>query len=119
MLISLMDKERRTTIRVPFVAHAEITEAGANVSIVARVSDISKDGCYVDLRSALPQGTSVQIRIRTATEIFEASSVVGYTHPHLGMGLIFSEINSDSQAVLQKWIALATQRKSEDGNRSD
>jgi PilZ domain len=114
MLISLMDKERRTTLRVPFVAHAEITEAGAGVSIVARVSDISKDGCYVDLRSALPQGTSVRIRIRTATEIFEASAVVGYTHPHLGMGLIFGEIDSESQAVLQKWIALATRRQSDD-----
>jgi PilZ domain len=108
-----MHNERRTTLRVPFVAYAEITETGTDVSIGARVSDISKDGCYVDLRSALPQGTSVRIRIRTATEIFEASAIVGYTHPHLGMGLIFSEINSDSQAVLQKWIAFAA-RGSED-----
>jgi len=107
-----MDKERRTTLRVPFVAHAEITEAGAGVSIGARVSDISSDGCYVDLRSALPLGTSVQIKIRTATEIFEAFAVVGYTHPHLGMGLIFSEIDSESQAVLQKWIALAAGQQS-------
>jgi PilZ domain len=102
-----MDKERRTTLRVPFVAYAEITEEGANVSIGARVSDISRDGCYIDLRSALPQGTSVQIKIKTATEFFEASAVVGYTHIHLGMGLVFSEVNSESQAVLQKWIAFA------------
>jgi PilZ domain-containing protein len=108
-----MDKERRTTLRVPFVAHAEIIEAGTGVSIGARVSDISKDGCYVDLRSALPQGTSVQIRIRTATEIFEAFATVGYTHPHLGMGLIFREIKSESQAVLQKWIALAARGQSD------
>jgi hypothetical protein len=109
-----MDKDRRTTLRVPFVAHAEITEAGANVSIGARVSDISRDGCYIDLRSALPLGTSVQIRIKTATEIFEAFAVVGYTHPHLGMGLIFSEIRSESQAVLQKWIAVAARGLSDD-----
>lgn len=113
MLISLMDKERRTTSRVSFVAHAEINEVGASVSIDARVSDISRDGCYVDLRSALPQGTSVRIRIRTTTESFEASAIVGYTHPHLGMGLIFSEINSESQAVLQKWIAFAAHEQSD------
>src|ERR1700685_232562 len=107
-----MDKERRTTLRVPFVAHAEIIEAGSGVSIGARVSDISESGCYVDLRSALPQGTSVQIRIRTATVIFEAFAIVGYTHPPLGMGLIFSEVNSESQAVLQKWIALAAGQQS-------
>jgi hypothetical protein len=109
-----MDKERRQTLRVPFVAYAEVTEEGANVSIGARVSDISRDGCYIDLRSALPQGTSVQIKIKTAAEFFEASAVVGYTHIHLGMGLIFSEVNSESQAVLQKWIAFAERGKLDD-----
>lgn len=102
-----MEKERRTTLRVPFVAYAEITEAGSGVSISAQVNDISKDGCYVDLRSALPQGTSVRITIKTATETFEAFAIVAYTHLHLGMGLVFSEVNSESQAVLHKWIAFA------------
>ena len=37
-----MRKERRTTPRVPFVACAAITEAGTNVSIGARISDISQ-----------------------------------------------------------------------------
>jgi hypothetical protein len=104
-----MDEERRTTLRVPFVANAEITETGTDVSIGARVSDISKDGCYVDLRSALSEGTSVQIRIKTATEVFEALAIVGYKHPQLGMGLVFSEVNSEFQAVLQKWIASVKQ----------
>jgi hypothetical protein len=105
-----MNKERRTTLRVPFVAHAEISEPGSAVSIIARVSDISTDGCYIDLRSALPQGTSVQVRIRTATEIFEALATVGYTHQHLGMGLVFNKVNFESQAILQKWIASVSQK---------
>lgn len=96
------------------MAYAEITEAGTNVSIGARVSDISKDGCYVDLRSAPPQGTSVQIKIQTATETFKASAVVGYTHLQLGMGLVFSEVNSESHAVLQQWITFAERGKPDD-----
>jgi hypothetical protein len=64
-----MHNERRTILRVPFVAYAEITETG---------TDVSRDGCYVDLRSALAEGTSVQVKIKTATELFEASAVVGY-----------------------------------------
>jgi hypothetical protein len=102
-----MDKERRATLRVPFVAHAEITEPGANTSIVVRISDISKDGCYVDLRSALPVGKAVRIKIRAATDICEADAVVSYTHPHLGMGLIFTNVSPESQAVLQKLITVA------------
>jgi hypothetical protein len=93
---------------VPFVAQAEITESGANTSIAVRISDISKDGRYVDLRSALPVGAAVRIKIRTATEICEADAIVSYTHPHLGMGLIFTNVGPESQAVLQKWIAFAT-----------
>jgi hypothetical protein len=104
-----MDKERRATLRAPFVAHAEITEAGANTSIGVRVSDISKDGCYVDLRSALPKGTEVRIRIRTDTGDCEADATVRYTHPHLGMGLTFTKVGPESQAVLQKWITFAAQ----------
>jgi c-di-GMP-binding flagellar brake protein YcgR len=109
-----MHNERRTTLRVPFVADAEITETGTDVSIGARVSDISKGGCYVDLRSALPEGISVQIKIKTTTGLFEASAVIGYTHIHLGMGLVFSDVNSASQAVLQRWIACAEPGKPND-----
>jgi hypothetical protein len=113
-----MHNERRTTLRVPFVAYAEITETGTDVSIGARVSDISKDGCYVDLRSALPEGTCVQIKINTATEFFEASAIAVYTHPHLGMGLILAKLipsprqcfkigslsrNAESQTTLEAW----------------
>jgi hypothetical protein len=102
-------EERRTTLRVPFIAHGEITEPGANTSIGVRISDISKDGCYVDLRSALPVGAAIRIKIRTATDICEADAIVSYTHPHLGMGLIFTNISLESQAVLQKWITFAAQ----------
>jgi hypothetical protein len=104
-----MIKERRATLRVPFVAHAEITESGASTSIGVRISDISKDGCYVDLRSALPVGTAVRIKIRTATDICEVDATVSYTHAHLGMGLIFTNVSPESQAVLQEWIAFGTQ----------
>jgi hypothetical protein len=104
-----MEKERRTTLRVPFVAYAEITKAGASTSIGVRISDISKDGCYVDLRSALPEGTAVRIKIRTAMDTCEADATVGYSHPHLGMGLVFTNVSPESQAVLQKWIEFGAQ----------
>jgi hypothetical protein len=94
---------------VPFVAYAEITEADSNTSISVRISDISKDGCYVDLRSALTEGTAVRIKIRTAMDICEADATVGYTQPHLGMGLVFTNVSPESLAVLQKWIEFAAQ----------
>jgi hypothetical protein len=50
----------------------------------------------------------------TAAEFFEASAVVGYTHIHLGMGLVSSEVNSESQAVRHKWIAFAERGKLDD-----
>jgi hypothetical protein len=98
---------------VPFVASAEITEEGSSVSIAARVSDISTEGCYIDLRAPLPEGASVQIKIMTATHFFEAGATVGYTHPNLGMGLIFQYVSPESRAVLQNWIAAQANQKPE------
>ena len=105
----MVNQERRKTHRIPFVASAEITEDSSRVSIGARVTDISRNGCYIDLRSPMPEGTSVRIRIMTATGFFEADATVGYRHPHLGMGLIFRNVSSESGEVLQKWMTLAAQ----------
>jgi hypothetical protein len=50
----------------------------------ARISDLSVSGCYVDTINPLPDGTLVQVKIITETQIFEAPACVVYSHTHLG-----------------------------------
>jgi hypothetical protein len=72
---------------------------------VARVSELSLSGCYVDMLNVLPEGTAVVIRISRMTSIFEAKATVIYSHPNLGMGILFSKLEPNSREVLEKWVA--------------
>jgi hypothetical protein len=107
----MTDQDRRRSLRWSFVAQAEIIEEGSSVSILVRVSDVSNEGCYVDLRSPLPEGTVVFIKIVTARDIFEAEARVAYVDPRLGMGLVFRNVSLQARDVLEKWL-LAAERGS-------
>jgi hypothetical protein len=89
---------------MPCVASAEIIEGGSNVSIAARVSDLGNDGCYVDMRSPLPTGALVWIKVTTATDALEAEAAVAYSDPHLGRGVAFRNVCRRGRTVLQKWL---------------
>jgi len=52
----------------------------------------------------LADGTLVQVKIITETQIFEAPARVIYSHLHLGMGLVFREVLPNSLDVLQNWL---------------
>src|SRR5216683_7181154 len=99
-----MDQERRRTQRFPFIASAEVLAQSVGSRMTARISDLSILGCYVDTINPLADGTPVQIVIFNESQQFEAPATVVYSHTHLGMGLAFREIQSNSQSVLQNWL---------------
>jgi PilZ domain len=67
-----MNQENRRNPRFPFIAVAEIvhTESGGKFS--CRVSELSLNGCYVDMLNTLPVGSEVVIKIVAESESFEA-----------------------------------------------
>jgi hypothetical protein len=99
-----MDQERRREPRIPFIASAEVLAQNVGSRLQARISDLSVSGCYVDTINPLPDGTSVQVKIFNNSQLFEAPATVVYSHTHLGMGLAFREVQSNSQNVLQNWL---------------
>jgi len=96
--------ERRKTARYPFVANAEVRDASADARITARVSEISLNGCYLDMVNPLPVGTSVVVKIFTEKEFFEAPASVVYSHPNLGIGLSFHDVHTHFVPTLRKWL---------------
>jgi hypothetical protein len=103
-----MNQETRRSRRFPFIAVAEIahTESGGKFS--CRVSELSLNGCYVDMLNALPIGSEVAIKIFAEPECFEANAKVIYAHPNLGMGLAFEQISLKSQTLLRQWLLQAS-----------
>lgn len=79
-------------------------EEAADVRIASRVSELSLHGCYLDMMNPFPTGTQVLVKISAGDAFFEARSKVIYAQHNMGAGVAFQEIQSDSQAVLERWI---------------
>jgi hypothetical protein len=107
-----MEQERRRTPRYPFVATAELIEEASGTKMPSRVSELSLNGCYLDMTNPLPKGTPVFVKIFTKAEFFEAPGTVAYAHPNLGMGVAFHDIKPFFQSVLKKWLLTAMLGKS-------
>lgn len=97
--------ERRTGVRYPFTAAAEVSDIRSQASLTGRCSDLGYGGCYVDTISPLAVGSTVRIRIERDEQEFEATGIVAYAHVSLGMGVAFTEIKDEYRGVLHSWIA--------------
>ncbi len=99
-----MQPELRHAPRYPFVATAELVEVQSDTRVHARTCELSLHGCYLDLMNPLPVATQFKLRITHQNATFEALGRAAYSQPNMGMGVAFTAIEPDSQALLQKWI---------------
>lgn len=99
-----MTIERRRAPRYPFIAAAELIETQSQAQFKARTSELGLYGCYLDMLNPLPQGTEFLLRITHDNATFEALSRAVYEHPNMGMGVAFTSMESNSQAILNNWL---------------
>ena len=97
-------KERRRGPRYPFIASAELIEQKADVRIASRVSELSMNGCYLDMMNPFPTGTLVLVKISAGEDFFQAKAKVVYSQMNMGAGLGFLEIDKASHIVLERWM---------------
>src|SRR6266571_38358 len=108
-------KERRRGPRYPFIASAELIEQKADVRIASRVSELSLNGCYLDMMNPFPQGTLVLVKISAGDSFFEAKAKIVYSQPNMGAGVGFLEVGTESQAALERWLDEAEKEKQQQG----
>jgi hypothetical protein len=94
----------RTAPRFTFVAEAEVMGAGDEMRVVARISELSSRGCYVDTVNPFPEGTELRLRIRYGCSTCELTGKIIYTHTGYGMGVVFGEIAAEQRATLDAWL---------------
>lgn len=97
--------------RMPFVAPIELTDVSSEIQRMERTSDLSFYGCHINTLEPLPAGTKVWIRIEHEGANFVAWGKVVFSSPRSGMGAVFTKIEPNSQAILEKWIAQLRARK--------
>ena len=101
--------DRRDAPRYPLILVAEITEITTGAKILARTSDVSRTGCYVDTLTPMSKGVQIQVRLVRGAEPFETQAKVVYVSPGLGMGIRFHEEMPEKQLlILDRWLGLAS-----------
>jgi hypothetical protein len=100
-----MESERRQAPRYPFIAEAEVTEISSDTKFIAKTSDLSIGGCFLDMLNPSPQGTDIRVRISHNDTTFTALGRVIFVLPNMGMGVAFSSVENDQAAILQEWIS--------------
>jgi hypothetical protein len=100
-----MDSERRHAPRYPFIADAHVIEISSDTKLVAKTSDLSIRGCFLDMLNPSPKGTDVRVTISHERATFTALGTVVFILQNMGMGVVFTSVEPDQQAILQKWIA--------------
>jgi len=108
-----MEQDRRRTPRYPFEASIEMSEGSSQDKRTASVTGLSLNGCYVSTESPYPEGTSLPVKVFTATEFYEGQATVIYIQGELGMGLMFTETRPYYLMVLRKWLLSAMMTKKE------
>lgn len=100
--------DRRDAPRYPMILIAEVTEIVSGIKIIARTSDVSRSGCYVDTLNPVKKGSQIRLRLVQGSESLETEARVVYVSPGLGMGVRFYEYISKSQLVLlDEWLSQA------------
>jgi hypothetical protein len=97
--------DRRTHPRYAFTAAVEVIAEDPGARLKTRVRDLSQQGCNVDTDSPFALGTVADVRITKGAESFEAHARVVYKQPGKGMGLMFTVVEPQQLATLNKWIA--------------
>lgn len=101
--------DRRDAPRYPLILIAEITDILSNSKMMARTSDVSRTGCYLDTINPAPKGAMIQLQLTRGKEMFQTQAKVVYVSPGRGMGVRFHEYIAEAQLpILDRWLSEAS-----------
>ena len=97
--------ERRKAPRYSLLAIADLTDPGDAKMLSAKVSDVSRTGCFVDSPKTFPVGTSLKVIISRDERTFVAKADVIHVQEQIGMGIAFVDPPQDQLKILDSWLA--------------
>lgn len=101
---SSKDAERRSGPRCLFQAPVELIDVRTGSRILARISDLSMRGCYIDTLNPFPLDAMVRLRIQKRNEILDVTANVSSRHAGAGMGMVFDPLSPAQRSVLESWL---------------
>jgi len=93
---------RRTQTRYSCRIGAEVYRTGTSVPNHCCLTDLSSGGCYLEVSLPFPQGSSVEIVVRTYELKLHLRGTVQAAHPGYGMGVAFDLKTKEEQMNVRK-----------------
>jgi DNA-binding NarL/FixJ family response regulator len=93
---------RRTQTRYACRIGAEVYRIGTNVPNHCCLTDLSSGGCYLEVSLPFPQGSAVEIVVRTHEMKLRLRGIVQAAHPGYGMGIAFELKTKEEQMNVKK-----------------
>jgi hypothetical protein len=103
--------ERRRSTRYTCRGSAEFRARGGHVRMWGTLTDISRNGCYVEMTSTFPAGTDVDLGIEVQDIRVRARGKVCVSYPFLGMGIAFTGIESEQEANLEQLLSTLAEHR--------
>jgi hypothetical protein len=96
--------EKRCCPRFPFSPAVEALDLQADTRILGRLSDISRNGCYMDTINPFAKDAAVTLTVTRDMQSFRTKAKVVYSKIGMGMGLLFTTAEPDQLRVLGSWL---------------
>lgn len=93
---------RRSQVRYSCRLGAEVYRTGTSVPHHCCLTDLSTGGCYLEVALPFPQGSPVEILVRTYELKLRVRGTVLASHPGYGMGVAFELKTKEEQANVKK-----------------
>lgn len=93
---------RRTQARYACRLGAEVYRTGTSVPNHCCLTDLSSGGCYLEVPLPFPQGSSVEILVRTHEMKLRLRGLVQASHPSFGMGVAFELKTKEGRENVKK-----------------
>jgi PilZ domain-containing protein len=96
--------EKRRSPRYPFASSAEAIDLEASTRLFCRLSDIARNGCYIDTISPFAKDAPVFLTVTKGEQSFKTEAKVVYSMVGMGMGLFFTVTEPEQLTVLGTWL---------------
>ena len=103
-----MERERRRSPRRIFIASAELYEEQSDIRVASRVSELSLNGCYLDMMNPFPPGTIIRLKIISGDFTFQCKARVIYSTSNQGAGVAFMDVDPKYEYMIKRWMEEAT-----------
>lgn len=105
---SLPHPERRRYPRYTVQVQIELRQEGNDVPLRLETTDLSRNGCYVQLLMPLPVGVRVQATLWLDGYPVVIRGRVVTRHPQFGNGIMFLEFEADAEQQLVRYLDALT-----------